>query len=208
MTGSYADIDRNGRLRGEDFVPGEKAATPQIIGESESPELRSIVRETLLRSDNFYAESLLRAMGEAASGVAVYDSCLVALNQVLEDLGAPSEGYRQADGSGLSRTNYLSPEWMVAYLDALRKSPAFPDFLQALPHPGEGTLVTLLPGHQERGRICLKSGSMDGVLCYSGYLLDTQGRPAVTLSVMTNNTTASVAEVRSILARLILYLLP
>lgn len=208
VTGGYADVAPGGWLRGPDFVPAEKAGTPRPIGTSESPELRKIVRETLVRSDNFYAESIFRAMGEAATGIAVYDSCRVALNQVLEGLGVPLEGIRQADGSGLSRLNHLSPEWMVGFLQAMQQSPAFPDFLQALPHPGQGTLSVLLAQHPAAGRICLKSGSMDGVLCYSGYLLDAQGKPAVTLALMTNNTTAPVAEVRAVLARLLLYLLP
>ena len=213
VTGGYADVDPSGRIRGEDFVPGENR-TPlnelHVLGTSEGPPLKQIVRETLVRSDNFYAESLLRAMGEAASGTAVYDSCLVALNAVVEDLmpaGENTSGRLQADGSGLSRMNSVSPQWMVDFLRAMQNSPSFPAFLSALPHPGEGTLQGLLPGVAGRERFCLKSGSMGGTLCYAGYLLDADGRPAVTLAILVNNSSESASRLRSFMSQLLLQLL-
>ena len=103
--------------------------------------------------------------------------------------------------------NYVSPEWMVRFLQGMQQSPAFEAFLASIPHPGEGTLTTLLPQAEGRERIRVKSGSMDGVLCYSGYILGPDGQPAVTLSILTNNTTAPVSEVRAALARFLKLLL-
>ena len=207
VDGGYADVDRNGYVRGPDFVPAGKAATPTVLGRTLSAPLRDIARITNVRSDNFYAESLLRAMGEQASESALYDSCLVARRQVLEELVPDPDGLRQADGCGLSRMNYVSPEWMVRFLQGMQQSPAFEAFLASIPHPGEGTLTTLLPQAEGRERIRVKSGSMDGVLCYSGYILGPDGQPAVTLSILTNNTTAPVSEVRAALARFLKLLL-
>ena len=194
VTGGYADVDRNGCLRGPDFVPMEPAGKPVEIGQTHSPKLREIARITNWDSDNFYAESFLRAMGETATGVASYDSCLVAVKDVLLDLGTPVDGIRLADGSGLSRMNYLSARWMTDYLQAMQKSPAFPAFLESLPAPGQGTLNVVRL--QDGQRIRMKSGSMDGVLCYSGYVLDSSGNPAYTFSILTNNATAKPQEVR------------
>ena len=203
VDGGYADVDRDGYVRGPDFVPADKAVKPTVLGQTLSAPLKEIARITNVRSDNFYAEALLRAMGEEATRVALYDSCLVAQREVLEELGVSAAEIQIADGSGLSRMNYLSPEWMVSYLQAMQKSPAFGSFLASLPTPGEGTLGTLLPNLEGRERIHVKSGSMDGVLCYSGYILGADGRPQVILSVMTNNATGKPAEVRAVLARLL-----
>ena len=203
VTGGYADIDRSGYIRNSGFVPEEKAGEPVVLGETVSAPMAAIARITNVRSDNFYAEALFRAMGEDRTGVALYDSCLVAQRQVLTELGVNPDGVRQVDGSGLSRMNYVSPEWMVSYLQAMQRSPAFDAFLASLPHPGEGTLSAFLQGVAGRERVCIKSGSMDGVLCYSGYILADDGTPAVTLSIMTNHTTAAPAEVRRVLARLL-----
>ena len=206
VSGGYADIDRNGYLRGADFVPMEKAAPPHGIGFMEGPTLAEIVKETNWRSDNFYAESLFRAMGEAATEVAVYDSCLVAEKAVLQGLGLDLKGLEQADGSGLSRMSYVSPEWMVDFLDAMKGSPSFKAFLASLPAPGQGTLRGVKLEGAERFR--MKSGSMGGVLCYSGYILDDQGNPAVTFSFLTNNATAPLPQVRAVMLRTLSLLIP
>ena len=207
VTGGYGDIDRSGYLRGADFVPMEKAGEPTVLGGTESPALRQIARETNVRSDNFYAEMLFRCMGETATQLAVYDSSYVAVNEVLLGIGADLDGICIRDGSGLSRQDNLSPEWMVSYLEAMQKSPAFDAFLNSLPKPGEGTLSGILTNHPSAWRIRMKSGSMEGTLCYSGYILDTAGKPQITFSLLTNNTTAPQSEVRAVLSRMLALLL-
>ena len=205
VTGGYADVDRSGRLRGPDFVPAEPAGKPVQVGFSESPRLQDIARITNWESDNFYAEAFLRAMGEAATGIASYDSCLVAVSDVLLGLGMTPEGIRLADGSGLSSKNYISARWLTDFLQQMRRSPAFDAFLGTLPAPGQGTLT----GMRIRGgeRIRMKSGSMDGVLCYSGYILDDAGDVAYTFSILTNNATAPAKEVRPVLVGFLEFLL-
>ena len=207
VTGGYADIDRGGYIRGADFVPIEKAAEPVIIGGTESPTLRQIAREANVRSDNFYAEMLHRSMGEAASGIAVYDSSYVAVNEVLLGLGTELEGIDFKDGSGLSRHDNLSPAWMVSFLEAMEGSPAFEAFLASMPKPGEGTLSGVLSGHPSAWRVRMKSGSMEGTLCYSGYILDAAGKPRICFSLLSNNATARQADVRAVLTRMIALLL-
>ena len=205
VTGSYAFVNRSGRITGPDFVPMEPAGKPVGIGYTESPKISDIARETNWRSDNFYAESFLRAMGEAASGSACYDSCQVAILDVLEGLGLPTDGIQLADGSGLSRMNYISARWMTDYLLAMRRSPAFDAFLGSLPAPGQGTLNMIKLPRGERVR--MKSGSMDGVLCYSGYILDGAGRPVYAFSLLTNNALSPAREVRPALMGFLEFLL-
>lgn len=204
VTGIYADVDHNGYLRGEDFVPLEKASKPREIGFTEGPRLQEIARITNFRSDNFYAEGLLRAMGETATGAAVYDSCLVAEKVVLEDLGMDLSAVSLADGSGLSRTNYVTAGWMTDFLLKMKDSPVFPAFLSTLPHPGEGTLSSLKVAPR---RVVCKSGSMGGTLCYSGYILDAEGRVEKVFSILTNNAAAKASEVRATLQRILALLI-
>ena len=212
ISGGYADIDRGGWLRGPDFVPAEKAGKPRIAGTSMSPGLSKIARETNVRSDNFYAEAMFRQMGERASGIAVYDSCRVAVYEVLDGLfalsGLPAgtvSGLRLEDGSGLSRLNALSPAFMTAFLRAMARSEAFDAFLTSLPQPGDGTLAGVLPKlpDVQKARLRFKSGSMDGVLCYSGYVLDENGVPRYVFSLMVNGATVKTAVLRDTLGSLI-----
>ena len=206
ISGGYADIDRGGYVRGADFVPSYKAGTPQLLGQSTSPILSRIVRQTNVLSDNFYAEAIFRQMGEKASGIAVYDSCRVAVYDVLEDLmESDLAGIRLEDGSGLSRLNSASPAFFVSFLRSMTRSRGFEAFLASFPQPGEGTLSTLLPKlpADQKSRIRVKSGSMDGVLCYSGYILDETGKPARIFSLMVNGATAKTAALRETLGDLI-----
>ena len=206
ISGGYADIDRGGYVRGADFVPAYKAGTPQVLGQSTSPILSRIVRQTNVLSDNFYAEAIFRQMGEKASGIAVYDSCRVAVYDVLEDLmESDLADIRLEDGSGLSRLNSASPAFFVSFLRSMIRSRGFEAFLASFPQPGEGTLSTLLPKlpADQKSRIRVKSGSMDGVLCYSGYILDETGKPACIFSLMVNGATAKTAALRETLGDLI-----
>lgn len=207
VTGGYARVNRSGRIEGPDFIPLEKAGTPEvIIGKSRSPKLEDIIRETNWRSDNFYAEALLRAMGESASGYAVYDSCAVALNGVLGKMKLRTDNIQLADGSGLSRNTYVSSRWLADFLDYMKNSSVFPAFLKSLPAPGQGTLKTIRMG-EGADRVRMKSGSMNGVLCYSGYILDEEGNPSYTFSILTNNATAPFRDVRNALTGFLDFLL-
>lgn len=206
VTGGYADIDRGGYVRGSDFVPADKAGEPRPVGTSYSPSLSRIVRETLVESDNFYAEALFRQMGERASGNAAYDSSRVAVLEVLEGLmGKDLSGLRMEDGSGLSRMNTVSPAFLADFLRAMTLSRGFDAFLAGLPKPGEGTLSALLPrlAPEQKDRFRLKSGSMDGVLCYSGYVLDGTGAPSKVFSILVNGATATTAELRTALGAIL-----
>ena len=199
VSGGAADIDRAGRIRTTGFKADEYAAQPEVIGHTESAPLRDIVRKTNLDSDNFYAEAMFRTMAEEKSAIAVYDSAKVAVNAVLRSLGLDSGTVGIVDGSGLSRRNGLSAGFITQYLAAMCLSPAFPAFLESLPAPGEGTLNVLFRDRADMVCYRLKSGSMDGVLCYSGYILDTAGTPVATVSVLVNGANAKVGQVRKAL---------
>ena len=208
----YADIDRLGRIRERFDEPGEAAADWDgltLLGGTRSPELAKIARETNHRSDNFYAETLLRAVALSRTGSAVADSCIVAEAAVLEELGVPvGTGLQIGDGSGLSRHNFVSPAYMVRFLRAMRKSPHFDTWLRGLPQPGSnGTMRFVMQNTpvEKKQRIYLKSGSMDGVLSYSGYILpsDPASDNVITFSVLTNNCEAPASEVRVCIMRIL-----
>lgn len=212
VSGGYADIDRDGLIRtGADFLSHEAAGDPTVIGTTHSPTLSRIAMATNHRSDNYYAESLFRAMGFAATGCAEYDSCYVAERAILEDLGMPENGINIVDGSGLSRKNHVTPEFMVEYLRKMQGTKVWKPFLNSLPYPGSnGTLKYVLRNSPEslRRRIRMKSGSMDGVLCYSGYILPPAGKEGapITFSILTNNCTGDYLEVREAITKILVLL--
>ncbi len=178
-----------------------------VLGSTSSPTLKRIVFETNRASNNLYAETLFKAVSKKITGNACYDSCYVALNSVLKDLAVNTEGSNVTDGSGLSRKNYLSADFFCRFLEAMMSSPCFEDYVSTLASPGDsGTLsynLSKSPAELKK-RIKVKSGSMDGVRCYSGYIIPTEGSKDETIifSIMTNNCTSPSWKVRQLLDKM------
>lgn len=185
-----------------------------ILGTAQSATLNHIASIANHQSDNFCAETLLKAIGKSNNGSDDYDTATAALHRALSPIGlaGPSAGMRFADGSGLSRKNYLSPEFLVSLLRGMARSRYYKDYLYSLPMPGraDGTLKTRLPKAPSavKDRIYMKSGSMNGVRCFSGYILPSDGNTQNTIcfSIMVNNYVGSQTKLAPVLDALILEL--
>ena len=187
---------------------------------TESPDLGRIAYATNHASNNLYAETIFRTLGKELCHSSSYDSSYVALNNIFKKMKLGG-GIKVQDGSGLSRQNYVSAEFMCRFLGAMMDSECFEEFLWSLPYPGgDGTLNYNLKGYPEslRKRIRVKSGSMNGVRCYSGYVIPAElaarleankGRISdipqeikdqiIIFSVLTNNCTSPQWKVRPML---------
>ncbi len=179
-----------------------------IIGSTESPSLRRIAFETNHASNNLYAETLFRTLGKELKSEGSYDSSYVAVKNVLKDIGVDlSRGQKIQDGSGLSRQNLISPDFFCRYLEAIMSSPCFEDFVGSLPSPGgSGTLSVNMKNYpaETKNRIKVKSGSMNGVRCYSGYIIPREGckEETIIFSIMVNNCTAPTWKVRPLMDKI------
>lgn len=204
-------------LEEADFFDGRSRVGPlsaddlTIIGSTFSPTLDRIVFETNHASNNIFAEALFRTLGREFNGSASYDSSYVAVNDILKSMGLSCQyDTNIRDGSGLSRQNHLSPEFVCRFLGAMMDSPAYEAYLSSLPSPGgDGTLQYNMKGQpsQLRNRIKAKSGSMNGVRCYSGYILPSApGGETLIFSIMTNNCTSPTWKVRPLLDRMMITL--
>ena len=186
----------------------ERHGDLNTLGETSSPQLRRIVFETNHISNNVFAETLLRTLGREMTGSACYDSSYVAINNVMKELGVDfARGARIKDGSGLSRQNYVSSDFLCRFLLGMMDSPHFEDFVESLPSPGgDGTLKYNMKKYPEemKVRIKAKSGSMNGVRCYSGYILPGDGNKdnTIVFSIMVNNCTAPSWKVRPLMDKM------
>lgn len=189
-------------------IDASSADNLEIIGSTLSPALKRIIFETNHESNNLYAETLSKTLGKKLTGSACYDSTYVAMETVLKELGMDtSYGIKMADGSGLSRKNYVSPDFFCRFLIAMMSSPHFEDYIYSLPSPGSnGTLSSNMAKSpaEMKARIKVKSGSMDGVRCYSGYVIPKEGckDETIVFSIMVNNCTAPVWKVRQLLDKI------
>ena len=207
-----------------DWISDEESSSREltVLGSSFSPTLERIAFETNHASNNVYAETLFRTLGKTLRSSACYDSSYVAINDAFAELEVAGwKGMKIQDGSGLSRQNLVSPEAICRFLQAMTSSPAFDVFLKSLPSPGfNGTLEYNMKGQplSLRERVKVKSGSMNGVRCYSGYILpsgsiasdsteaDGLSDGTLIISIMTNNCTSPTWKVRPLLDRLMVAL--
>lgn len=211
ISGGYADVGPVGNVRTNLDSPllGPQAQTDMaVLGSSHSVSLKQIITDCNRDSDNFYAEALLRTVGKNVMGAADYKSCTAGRDTMFRRLGLRlRDGYKLVDGSGLSRQNYVSPDFFVRFLTAMSKTPVFPHYLESLPQPGKGTLEFRLRNEPDslKNRVFMKSGSLSDVVCFSGYILPQDGNPENTIvfSIMTNNATGSVSHVYKLLDSII-----
>lgn len=188
-----ADVDDRGVLRAPDrTVLAAPADSVVVLGSTSSAPLKEIAHITNDRSDNFYAETLFRTLGRVRNGSADYEECRAAESAALRRLGLDPSSVRIIDGSGLARDNWISPDFFCAFLRKMAGSPVYRDYLGTLGSPGDpGSYATRLQNEDKslKKRILYKSGSMEGVRCYSGYILPSKGgeQDTIFFSVMLNN---------------------
>lgn len=192
----------------KDWMSHEPKDSLIMIGSTESPALSRIIYTTNHASNNLYAETLFRTLGKTISGSANYESSATALESVLRNMGVDtSRGLRIKDGSGLSRQNYVSADFYCRFLEEMMHSPVFEEYVASLPSPGgDGTLQFNMKSYpaELRSRIKAKSGSMNGIRCYSGYIIPTEGTKSETIvfSILTGNCTSPTWKVRPLLDKL------
>ncbi len=204
-TGGAADLGHVFGIPAGEAVPQDSLT---VLGSTFSPELSAIVSETNHESNNMYAETIFKTLGREYCGEGSYGSAHVAFSSLLKEIGAETSGCRAEDGSGLSRMNSISPEFMCNFLTAMMDSPSFGLYAESLPQPGgPGTLLYVMRRYPSdvKARIRMKSGSMTGVQCYCGYVIPSEGsrEETIVFSVMVNGYYGKPACLRSFLDRLV-----
>ena len=142
----------------------------QQLAAVDSPTVATLVRLTLVPSDNLFAEMLLKdvgarfgSAGSTAAGVAV-------VKRTLRRFGIHP---RITDGSGLSRADRSSPRQVVALLSALRANASL---RAALPVAGRsGTLAERMRRTSAQDRCQAKTGTLSNVSALAGYCTTRNG---------------------------------
>ena len=154
------------------------------------------LRILIKSSRNLYGEMLLRRLGAEVSGVGSLETGLQALKAFLEKAGIAAEPLDFSDGSGLSRTNLLTPESVVRLLQYMERHPQAAAFRDSLPVAGrDGTLKGRMKGTAAEGRVLAKTGTLKFVSSLSGYATNRDGT-RMAFSIMANNTLGSPREAR------------
>jgi D-alanyl-D-alanine carboxypeptidase/D-alanyl-D-alanine-endopeptidase (penicillin-binding protein 4) len=160
-----------------DNPPTRNAAAPLIT--YQSPPLSELATTMMKLSQNLYAETLLKTIGidsnDHPTGTA--QAGLAAIRSVIGGWNIDPAGLIQADGSGLSRYNYITPETMVAILTHIEHDERLKSAFEAtLPIAGrDGTLENRMKGSAADGNARVKTGSLSNVRAMAGYAKTADG---------------------------------
>ncbi len=192
-------------LGGDDKKTSKVAATYVHY----SPLIDDIMHSLMVRSDNMFAEGMLRAQPLDSLEEASVEASALREIAMWDSLGVATESITIHDGSGLARTNKLTPRFETEMLTYMARSPFAERYVALFARAGvEGTLKSLLKDTPLQGKLALKSGSMRGVQCYAGYKIDENNRPTHIVVVMVNNFNGARANLKAAIGRFLLETFP
>jgi len=185
-----------------DDVPGAPGADRRPIARRDSRPLSSLGGYFLKVSQNFYGETLLKAIGRAPGRAGTAEAGRAVVRDTLNAWGIGSDSFVMYDGSGLSRYDYITADAIVAVLkrvwqDERLRGP----FLAALPVGGhDGTLESRMKGTPLAGRVQAKTGTIANMRALSGFL-DTASGERIVFSIIANHFTAPASDIDAVAER-------
>ncbi|HEY2930938.1 MAG TPA: D-alanyl-D-alanine carboxypeptidase/D-alanyl-D-alanine-endopeptidase [Acidobacteriota bacterium] len=169
--------------------PGD-VNNPRALFVYESPDLRYVLRVMLKISQNLYAETLVRVIAPTEK-LKSFEAGSKQVKAVLGRAGIPEDAYVLADGSGLSRYNFLTADMLVRLLRFAYHRPYRSEFSEFLPVAGrDGSIKARLKGTAAENNVHAKTGSIGNVRSLSGYVRTRDGE-LVAFSMIANNFTQS-----------------
>lgn len=144
-----------------------------------------VMRSCMMRSDNLFAENLLRTFGLARGKEGSTEASASEMLEYWKEAGIPTQGVTLIDGSGLSRSNRVTADFINGILRALGDNEEYASFM---PLAGqEGTLSGFLKDTELDAYVAMKTGSMKGIQCYAGYKLDEVFAPTHSIVIIMND---------------------
>ncbi|MGE3107290.1 MAG: D-alanyl-D-alanine carboxypeptidase/D-alanyl-D-alanine-endopeptidase [Phycisphaerales bacterium] len=143
-------------------------------------------------SENLYAESLAKLIGHVSTGLpGTWGSGTSAVRVQIRNRLGPEFAAAAVitDGSGLSRTNRVTPRLLASWLSACaRDSQIGSAFVDSLPRAGvEGTMANRFRANNVKNEVRGKSGYINQVRTLSGYVTHSDSGRRVAFSILIND---------------------
>jgi serine-type D-Ala-D-Ala carboxypeptidase/endopeptidase (penicillin-binding protein 4) len=187
------------RLGGEitgPTVDGVAAPDARILAEHAARSLPEVVRDINKPSDNALARTLFLSLGSLeadplrgsrampGSGPTALRADMV-VRDWMRAKGIDDTGFVIENGSGLPRTEKISPLQMAGLLRAGLRSKWAPEFMASLPIVGvDGTMRRRLKDSPAAERARMKTGTLRNVTAIAGYVPDANGQQCVVVAMI------------------------
>jgi D-alanyl-D-alanine carboxypeptidase/D-alanyl-D-alanine-endopeptidase (penicillin-binding protein 4) len=180
----------------------------QLIYTHISPKLSKIVYFTNTKSNNHYAESLLKTIGAVKSGKqGSTENGIEAVINFWKYRGVDVSGLHMEDGSGLSRANTITTKMQATVLSKIyRDSTIYTSFNASLPIAGKnGSMINLCKGTFAENNMRAKTGYINRARGYCGYVKTKSGKE-LAFSVLFNNYDCSPKDMKLKIEKLLVAL--
>ncbi len=193
-------LEKNGFTISEDSEKPDYSELLHLVSHR-SENYSEILRSLMYRSDNLFAEGMLRTLSQWGTR----DDAIQFEKKLFEEWDIDFADVNIEDGCGLSRNNRMTAHFMSDVLYKMANSEQSDLYISLFPKVGEeGTVKKLLALSPLKGRLALKSGSMNGVKCYAGYCLDELSRPTHIVVIMINSYTGRADRLKNAIESLLL----
>lgn len=174
----------------------------KLLLTEESDPLSAIARVTNFKSNNLMAECIHRAIGLESAGEGTTIAASEAVLSHWEKRGIDKTGFFMDDGCGLARANTVTARQLAEILFYTSKSDTGEVFYSTLPAAGQsGTLRSIGRGSPSEGRVRAKSGTLDRIKNYCGYINANSGK-RYAFALLINHYDAELWIVKSRIVRI------
>lgn len=184
----------------------EASSKRVLISTHYSPSLTYIIPLINRFSNNIYAEALFKSLGLKHFKTASYETGSSAVQMLIRRLNIGVEEVIIADGSGLSRNNAVNAAFFCNLLEHMIKSKHKDIFYYSMSEAGKsGTLRNMFRKRAvaQRPIVYAKSGSMQGVRTYAGYIYNSK-KEILTFAAIVNNYKCKGEDIRDIVEELLI----
>lgn len=192
-------------LRLEDAIRSEKMdyygkfsqkKTPDtniyLVSEISHP-VEPAIEQILKNSNNFVAETVFKiAGGQFVKNTGSLENSLKMLNAYFEKIGLNAEDIKIVDGSGVSKNNIITADFMSEFF--VKKADC-ENFVNSLPTSGEGTLKSRMLYFKDNLRA--KTGTLADVSAIAGYITSRSGK-TYAFDIMINDPKSKITDKKSL----------
>jgi D-alanyl-D-alanine carboxypeptidase/D-alanyl-D-alanine-endopeptidase (penicillin-binding protein 4) len=163
-------------------------ALPEIIRDINKPSDNTLARTVFLSLGALEADPALGSRPLPASSETTFSRADAAVRAWMRTQGIDDTGLVIDNGSGLSRTERISPMQMAAVLQAGLRSNWAPEFQASIPIAAvDGTMRRRLQDSPAARRARLKTGTLKNVVAVAGYVPDATGRQCIVVAMLNSD---------------------
>lgn len=162
-----------------------------LIDEIKHP-LKSALKDIYKNSNNLTAETVFKvAGGKYVNNTGALKNSVKMFEDYCKKNGLNYDNIKIVDGSGVSKNNLMTADFMTDFLVYQTKREDFEDYMKMLPTAGEGTLKNRMLYFKDV--IYVKTGTLSDISAICGYIKTRSGN-LIAFDIMINDAKSSPSD--------------